>query len=572
MIFCAALVRHWDGFCFMLRTPLWMALFALMSSAAFAAPLRGPLESDETPLPGVMMGGSQASTESVVRDSRTGLVPQQPSRVGRSAAPASEDSRVGAEQVRALPMQPAAEPSAERIDGRIEERVDVRQNPRVTGAVTDPNQVVRTQSIRRAERPLQEEDPYEQLGIRTGGLILFPSVEVGVGFDSNINRSSAAQTSGAVFEISPELRVQSNWTRHALSASLRGSLTQYSEGNTTTQPDFNGNIALALDAMRDLQITPDARFSIRPLERNDANLPLGITDIPLVYSYGAGLSLQKTFNRFDVLVSVGIDRSEYDNNGSGAGIGLGGGSGCGGSSSGSSCSGGSSGGSGCGSSSSGCSGVSASNADRNATTYSLRLRPSYELSPDTRVFVEGEIDTRQFDEDVDRNGLNRDSIGYAARIGAAFALTRLLTGEVSAGYALRTYDDALLGDLSGPTLDGSLTWLASSLTRLTLRASTQIEDTTLLGSSGTVARLIGLEASHQLRRYLIGTAGLTFSQADYNGTGRTDDVVTASLRADYKLSRTTALFGRYSWRHLSSSTAGIDYDAHMVMTGVRLQK
>ena len=47
-----------------------------------------------------------------------------------------------------------------------------------------------------------------------------------------------------------------------------------------------------------------------------------------------------------------------------------------------------------------------------------------------------------------------------ARAGTTFELTRLLTGEASAGYLTRQYKDPTLPELSGLVADASLIWAA----------------------------------------------------------------------------------------------------------------
>lgn len=48
-----------------------------------------------------------------------------------------------------------------------------------------------------------------------------------------------------------------------------------------------------------------------------------------------------------------------------------------------------------------------SQKDRNQTQYGLRLRAAYELTPGIKPFIQGEIDTRRFDEKIDSSGYER---------------------------------------------------------------------------------------------------------------------------------------------------------------------
>src|SRR5690606_16649223 len=95
------------------------------------------------------------------------------------------------------------------------------------------------------------------------------------------------------------------------------------------------------------------------------------------------------------------------------------------------------------------SGATLSQKDRNQTQYGLRLRAAYELTPGVKPFVQGEIDTRRFDEKIDSNGYERSSLGLTGRVGSTVEISRQLTGEVSVGYQDRNYEDTRLKNLRG---------------------------------------------------------------------------------------------------------------------------
>jgi hypothetical protein len=72
-------------------------------------------------------------------------------------------------------------------------------------------------------------DPFAPLGIRTGPLTWFPTIDIAVGYDSNVDSSTNAREVRTA-RLSPELRVESDWSRHAWTGSLRGSLNYVDDG------------------------------------------------------------------------------------------------------------------------------------------------------------------------------------------------------------------------------------------------------------------------------------------------------------------------------------------------------
>src|SRR5512139_2795195 len=63
----------------------------------------------------------------------------------------------------------------------------------------------------------EPEDPYAPLGIRAGAFDLFPAIEFIGGPSRGPNGKGAW-----LYTVAPELRAQSNWSRHELKADLRG--------------------------------------------------------------------------------------------------------------------------------------------------------------------------------------------------------------------------------------------------------------------------------------------------------------------------------------------------------------
>jgi hypothetical protein len=239
-------------------------------------------------------------------------------------------------------------------------------------------------------------------------------------------------------------------------------------------------------------------------------------------------------------------------------------------------------------------GSTVSNDDRNFDQYGVKLRGGYELTPGVTPFVEVGIDRRDHDTATDINGYQRNSKGITGQIGSSFELSRLLTGEISAGYTKRDYEDPRLSQLKGLIGNASLIWTATPLTTVKLTASSSIGESTISGVSGIFYRDVGLQIDHSFRRWLIGSVKLGFGLDSYQGTDaaggassicncvistpggtaadRTDKRFTAGLGLTYKLSRTWQLKGEFRQDWLRSNVSGNDYTASIFTLGLRWQK
>ncbi|MFN3659304.1 MAG: outer membrane beta-barrel protein [Pseudolabrys sp.] len=380
-------------------------------------------------------------------------------------------------------------------------------------------------------------DPYEPLGIHAGAFMLYPAVELLGGYDTNPGRSSSDPQGAKLYTVAPELRAQSNWSRHELKADLRGSYTGYSPDETPTlsRPYVNGKVDGRVDVTRATRIDLGGRLLVSSDNPGSPNLQAGLSKLPIFTTYGGSAGLGQRFNRFDVSIKGDVERTVYQD-------------------------------------SQLTDGTSASNEDRNYNQYGGRLRGGYELSPGLMPFVEVGADTRKHDLETDPYGYQRNSKGQTVSVGSTFELSRLLTGETSIGYMQRTYDDPRLDKIAGLMGNASLVWTASALTTVKFTAASSIGESTVPGVSGTLYRDLGLQVDHAFRRWLIGSVKVGFGNDDYVGLDRNDTRYSAGAGLTYKLDRALQLKGEFRQQWLRSNVTGVDYTASIFLIGLRWQQ
>jgi hypothetical protein len=211
------------------------------------------------------------------------------------------------------------------------------------------------------------------------------------------------------------------------------------------------------------------------------------------------------------------------------------------------------------------------NDDRNFNQYGGVGRVSYEVSPGLKPFAEVEGDSRVHDTPYDRSFYQRDSSGGYAKAGTSVEFTRLLTGELSIGYAARNYVDPRLNRLQGFLTTASLVWSATPLTTAKFLSDTQLAETTVAGASGVLVRTYTVEVDHDFRRWLTAIGKFTFGTLDYQGYGRSDRTYSTEGNLIYKMTRNLWLKGTLRYDVLDSNVAGASSSGTVVMLGVRLQ-
>gem|GEM_PF-228440 len=391
----------------------------------------------------------------------------------------------------------------------------------------------------RAQRllPLGDGDAYSPLGIRGGSFIFFPAVELSTAYASN---PQAIPHGGGspYFVVAPELLVQSDWSRHALTATIVGSYTDYTNNSfvpSLNRPYLNSKIDGRIDVTRDTQIVLENRLLVSTDNPGSPNLQAGLASLPIDTTLGGTLGVVQNFNRLIVSLKGTFDRVQYQN-------------------------------------STLTDGETASNADRDLNQYAGIARVGFDLDAGVKPFVEVQQDARVYDEQFDSGGQQRSSIGTSVKAGATVDLFGSLSGAMAVGYLDRTYQDPTLPKLSGVIADGALIWRATALTTATLTASSLVSESTIPGVSGELSRDVGVEVDQAFRRWLIGTLKLGYGHDDYVGEGRLDNRYFASVGMTYKLNRDIWLRTEVREDRLNSSFSGASYWATSVLAGVRLQR
>ena len=249
------------------------------------------------------------------------------------------------------------------------------------------------------------------------------------------------------------------------------------------------------------------------------NIQAGLAKYPVYTTLGGTFGVDQNFNRLQISAGATADRTAYQN-------------------------------------SKLTDGTSTTNDDRNFNQFGGVGRVSYDLMPGLKPFAEVEGDTRVHDLTFDRSGYRRDSSGGYVKAGTSFEFTRLLTGEISVGYAARNYADPRLNRLEGLFVASSLTWTATPLTTAKFYSTTSIDETTLPGVSGVLTHTYTVEVDHDFRRWLTAIGKFTYGTLDYQGDDRYDKIYSVEADLIYKMTRNLWIKGTLRRDVLNSNIVG----------------
>ena len=482
--------------------------------------------------------------------------PGQPARAGEVTRPQSGAGTTGFDATNARVKQKAKEAARKRALAEAEnlppiaatapdrtvapvfQRQESRaaQRRRATNSAPITLDATGTVAARPIRKRIDEQDPFGPVGFHAGSLLYKPAVEVSGGYNSNPGQRTLPK--GSIYEkIAPELSVKSDWSRHEVSADLRGSYTWYNSNglDNLNQPNLDLKGKARIDITSQTKADLEGRFGLQADNPGDPNLPNNIATPPLYITPGATAGISHTFNRLELSLKGSIDRTAYGDaeTYSGAVVDFG---------------------------------------DRNYNQYGARVRASYETLPGIKPFVEYGMDQRRHDRENDAAGIARNSDGSTIKVGSQFELSRYLVGEASIGFLERRYADAAFPTIRAPLLDATLTYYASPLTTLKVYANTTVDESILPGVAGSLRRDFGVQFDHAFRRWLVGTLTLGYGTDNYEGSNRTDNRYLIASSLIYKLTRELHFKAEARREWLKSTIEGWDYTTNIFTVGLRLQR
>jgi hypothetical protein len=380
----------------------------------------------------------------------------------------------------------------------------------------------------RATRRLFRQEPFDPVGIRIGSFVLFPQLEIGSSWSSNVFQSSDPRDDFAA-DIRPSGRLVSNWGRHALEFSATGAFSYYDEFTTENDESYSIESRGRLDLTRRSNIQAVIARD-RTLESRSALDASIVGDRTQVTTNRAEVALNHRFNRLSLQFRGSISDLQYDD-------------------------------------------ADAGSSDRNYTVTEETVRASWEFKPTLSAFTEVAINQRRYDTVASTDLISRNSDGQRYRAGISFGNTgQILRGEVSLGYGVQTPDDDALSQVDGLILDANATWRATELTSLLFTARSDVTETTTTNVGGAFNRNAGIEVRHAFKRYLIASAGIAYTTLDSQDGIIDEREWRSTLGLEYFLNSDAIVFSNYAHTDYDAIGSDSDFSADEVFVGIRLRR
>ena len=140
----------------------------------------------------------------------------------------------------------------------------------------------------------------------------------------------------------------------------------------------------------------------------------------------------------------------------------------------------------------------------------------------------------------------------------------MVSAEIGVGYAAIDFDNPTLSDVENVAIDAELDYNVTRLSSIGLDLTRRlVQDNEII--QGIVQTNGTLSLDHELRRYLVLNAQASYTNRDYDGINREDDVYNLGLGFTYRPSPYYNIQGRYVYSTQDSNFAGNDFDRNLFM-------
>lgn len=383
----------------------------------------------------------------------------------------------------------------------------------------------------RAQSVLQHPRPdYDPVPMSVGSFEVFPSVEMGINYDSNIYATKSNKTDDGIFSLRPAVSAFSNWGRHAVSVTAFGDINFYSDKDEENFIDFATDIQGRYDIMTQTWMAGRLGYQHITEPRSSPDAVNGSEPTTFNVAKG-GLTAYRGIGKIKPSIDYDLTRYMYNDTPSSLGL------------------------------------IDQSYLDR--TYHEVSPKISYDLTENFKPYIKGGYNWRDYD-----NNKTRESQGYEAVVGTVADFGGITSADVYVGWMAQDYDNFNTSKKvnDGVKFGGRFEWNITGMTSLVLEAKRTIEETTLADFTSYKATGGSATLTHELLRNLLLEADFSFTRDDFVGNGsRQDDNISAGGGARWLINRYLYSDLIYNWTDRDSSDNDADYDRHLVTLRLGVQ-
>lgn len=378
---------------------------------------------------------------------------------------------------------------------------------------------------------------YDPLNVRVGDFVVNPSLTTSVEYDDNVYETDSNEVDDVLFTNNAEIGVKSDFLHHQIDAKFSAEDGRYKDNDTEDYNDYKAYLGGRIDLTDQLQIplgisyarehtkrdAPDDRAGIEPTVFDEVSMLSGIRYIGYMY---------------DITYKSLVSKLAYRDNVSDLGSEI-------------------------------------YNGDRDRTelsnTLTIGLSENYEVSP----FIYVGLKNVDYDDTVDDFGVNRDSNGWDAGIGANIQLSGVTSSTFRVGTVHREFDDPSLEAIESIVYGIDLNWEPSTLMDISLTGQRYVDEAALADTSASINSVIGLGVTYEFAPNLYLYPEVQYLIKDYQSAdNRKIERLNSGASFVYKFNQNiwgTLMYQNSAQTEELDASPSTEADSNTVTLSVKLQ-
>ncbi|HXC56178.1 MAG TPA: outer membrane beta-barrel protein [Rhizomicrobium sp.] len=370
--------------------------------------------------------------------------------------------------------------------------------------------------------------PAPETGIHMGSFMLYPTLSIGGQYNDNVFAQDTGAKSDVSLEVHPSARLESTWSHALIALKAEYDMTRYNKFSQEDTNDYLFGGEGKFDLGSDTQIDATSEYAGLSELPGDTNILVNAAKPTFYQRWNSAADIKHIFNRLQLDLGGAFTTLSFHNTPA-----IGGGT--------------------------------IFSVDRNRDVSEEFFDVGYDYGRGTEFFVRGTLNQRDYELPVSKF---RNSTGYEAVGGVRLQLTNLISGQAYVGYMQQDYKT--LTDIGGVDFGLQLDWAATRLTTVSAQVTRSIEETDEVGATGYFATTASLGVKHDLSRSITLRASAFYTNNEYHGVTRNEDIYGITVGGDYHFMPQVALGVDFTHTSRSSNVVGANYDQNLVEAQLKL--
>lgn len=382
------------------------------------------------------------------------------------------------------------------------------------------------QTVAGHNRNFAEPDP-----IRAGNYFVASDIGTAVVFDDNIFATDADKRADIRTEVTPRIRLDSQFARHALDFSLDGKIVNYVENPDQDYANIRGRASGALHFNAANTLSASVLSSLSHEERNSPIIPESAREPVQIIRNKAAIGITHDAGRLYGTLSASAESFDFHDAVS-------------------------------------VSGQPLDLDPRDTQIYSTQLRAGYRFSPGYEIItkVRGLKTVNQGNGSIDN-----DALGFEALAGLAFESDPLLKWRILGGFGVQDYVTAGRQSLITSLYEGQVQWLPTQLLTIYGTLSRSLQEAGGLDGSGLLQTELDVRADYEIYHNLLLHAGISVREDDPIVANTTELNYNGHLGLDYYLNKNWLFTFEYDHDVRVSDSDSRDLNRNRFTFGAKLR-